>query len=250
MTMKKIFIISCLFCLSFLPIEVDATESGESKSLIYYTPSFSLSDFGFGSNLGDSNITSDEKDETTLSLGVGYETMIGGAVISLGGGIEKANNQINNSSNCTEEDLQKKDDKGGSRILDSRIGDSLCGDELLSAIGMELSYENYTITSAFSNLTSTDADTNAWTVGFGSAIDDLDYTVAYTQESLNFVTNNSTGENTGDKSTILTLDATKPLNENLDLGLSLSSSDIDIVSQTEKETSSAWQAGVSLSFGF
>jgi hypothetical protein len=43
----------------------------------------------------------------------------------------------------------------------------------------------------------------------------------------------------------------KPLNETVDLGLTLSSSDMDKSSQEQGNgATSAWRAGVSLAFGF
>ena len=116
---------------------------------------------------------------------------------------------------------------------------------------MELSIDNYTLSSAFSHLNTDNADSNVWSVGFGSSIKDVDYTVGFTQESLDYARDKTNSDKVEDTSTILSLDASKPLNESLDLGLSLSSSETDNVSQEQGEgTTTAWRAGVSLSFGF
>lgn len=226
--------------------------SEDSYNITYYTPSFSGLEFGVGTSLSKRNIGSNDSDYTTLSLGVGYETFIGDTVLTLGGGIEKATDQVNDLSSCIGTDLDKAEAAiSSAAFFDGLYGGSPCGDELLSAIGMELSFDNYTLSSAFSHLNSDNADSNVWSIGFGSTLKDVDYTLGFTQESLDYARNKTNGDNVEDKSTILSLDATKPLNENVDLGLSMSSSGTDKMSQEQGAGStSAWRAGVSLSFGF
>lgn len=226
--------------------------SQDNYSITYYTPSFSGIELGIGTSLSSRNIGSNDSDFTTISLGIGYETYIGDTVISLGGGIEKANNKVNELSSCLDADLIKAEAAtSADAFFDGLYGGNACGDELLSALGMELSFDNYTLSSAFSHLNTDNADSNVWSLGFGSSVNDVDYTLGYAQESLDYARNKTNGDNVEDKSSILSLDATKPLNENLDLGLSLSSASTDKMSQEQGAGStSAWRAGVSLSFGF
>jgi len=81
--------------------------SQDKYSITYYTPSFSGIELGIGTSLSSRNIGSNDSDYATISLGIGYETYIGDTVISLGGGIEKANNKVNELSNCLDSDLVK-----------------------------------------------------------------------------------------------------------------------------------------------
>ncbi len=75
--------------------------------------------------------------------------------------------------------------------------------------------------------------------------------MASVKKTLDYARNKVSGDNVSDKSTTISLDAVKPLNENVDLGLTLSSSDMDKSSQElGNRTNSAWRAGVSLAFGF
>ena len=230
----------------------NTTGSQDNYGITYYTPSFSGIELGVGTSLNSRNIGSNDSDYTTISLGIGYETYIGDTVISLGGGVEKANNKVNELSNCLDSDLVKAEAAtSADAFFDGLYGGSTCGDELLSALGMELSFDNYTLSSAFSHLNTDNADSNVWSLGFGSSVNDVDYTLGYAQESLDYARNKTNGDNVEDKSSVLSLDATKPLNENIDLGLSLSSSSTDKMSQEQGAGStSAWRAGVSLSFGF
>ena len=224
----------------------------DNYSLTYYTPSFSGVELGIGTSLTSRNIGTSDSDYSTMSLGIGYETYIGETVISLGGGVEKATNKVDDLSSCLDADLVKAEAAtSADAFFDGLYGGSPCGDELLSAIGMELSIDNYTLSSAFSHLNTDNADSNVWSVGFGSSVKDVDYTVGFTQESLDYARDKTNNDKVEDISTILSLDASKPLNESLDLGLSLSSSETDNVSQEQGQgTTTAWRAGVSLSFGF
>ena len=224
----------------------------DNYSLTYYTPSFSGIELGVGTSLTSRNIGTADSDYTTMSLGIGYETYIGDTVISLGGGVEKATNKVDDLSSCLDADLVKAEAAtSADAFFDGLYGGSACGDELLSAIGMELSIDNYTLSSAFSHLNTDNADSNVWSVGFGSSVKDVDYTVGYTQESLDYARDKTDRDNVEDTSKILSLDASKPLSDSLDLGLSLSSSATDSMSQEQGQgITSAWRAGVSLSFGF
>jgi hypothetical protein len=226
--------------------------SKDSYNITYYTPSLSGLEMAFGTSISDRNIGSNESEYTTMSLGVGYETYVGDVVISLGGGIETANNRVKNQTNCLTDDLTKADETtDADTFFDGLYGGSACGDELLSALGMELSFDNYTLSTAYSHLNSESADTDVWSLGFGSSLRDIDYTIGISKETLEYARDNINGNNVADKSTTISLDAIKPLNENVDLGLTLSSSDMDKSSQElGNGSTNAWRAGVSLAFGF
>ena len=192
---------------------------------------FSGVELGIGTSLTSRNIGTSDSDYSRMSLGIGYETYIGETVISLGGGVEKATNKVDDLSSCLDADLVKAEAAtSADAFFDGLYGGSPCGDELLSAIGMELSIDNYTLSSAFSHLNTDNADSNVWSVGFGSSVKDVDYTVGFTQESLDYARDKTNNDKVEDTSTTLSLDASKPLNESLDLGLNLSSSETDNMS--------------------
>lgn len=226
--------------------------SKNAYNITYYTPSLSGLEMAVGTSISDRNIGNNDSEYTTMSLGLGYETYVGDVVISLGGGIETANNRIKDASNCLTDDLSKADSAtDADTLFDGLYGGTACGDEILSALGMDLSFDNYTLSTAFSNLNSENADTDVWSIGFGSSLKDVDYTIGYSQQSLDYARTKVSGEKVENKSTIISLDATKPLNENIDLGLSVSSSDMDKPSQElGNGPDSAWRAGVSIAFGF
>jgi len=226
--------------------------SKDTYNVTYFTPSLYGLDLAFGTSISDQNIGGNDSDYTTLSLGVGYETYVGDVVISLGGGLETATNREKDITTCLTDDLSKADAAtDADTLFDGLYGGTACGDEILSAIGMELSFDNYTLSTAYSHLNSENADSNVWSMGFGSSLNDVDYTIGLSKETLDYARNKVSGDNVSNKSTTISLDAVKPLNENVDLGLTLSSSDMDKSSQELGNGSdTAWRAGVSLAFGF
>lgn len=226
--------------------------SKDAYNITYYTPSLSGLEMAFGTSISDKNIGSNNSDYSTLSMGVGYETYVGDVVISLGGGLETATNSVKSQSNCLTDDLSKANNAtDADTLFDGLYGGTACGDEILSALGMELSFDNYTLSTAYSHLNSENADSDVWSLGFGSTLRDIDYTIGLSTETLDYARNKVSGDNVSDKSTTISLDAVKPLNETVDLGLTLSSSDMDKSSQKlGNGSTSAWRAGVSLAFGF
>jgi hypothetical protein len=226
--------------------------SKDAYNVTYFTPSLYGLDLAFGTSISDQNIGSNDSDYTTLSLGVGYETYVGDVVISLGGGLETATNKEKNKTTCLTDDLSKADAAtDADTLFDGLYGGTACGDEFLSAIGMELSFDNYTLSTAYSHLDSENADSDVWSLGFGSSLRDVDYTIGLSKETRDYARQKVSGEAVADKSTTISLDAVKPLNETVDLGLTLSSSDMDKSSQEQGNgATSAWRAGVSLGFGF
>ena len=235
------------------PGHITATSgSKDAYNITYYTPSLSGLEMAFGTSISDKNIGSNNSDYTTISMGVGYETYVGDVVISLGGGLETASNSAKSQSNCLTDDLSKADNAtDADTLFDGLYGGTACGDETLSALGMELSFDNYTLSTAYSHLNSENADSDVWSLGFGSSLKDIDYTIGLSKETLDYARNKVSGDNVSDKSTTISLDAVKPLNETVDLGLTLSSSDMDKSSQElGNGSTSAWRAGVSLAFGF
>ena len=226
--------------------------SKDAYNVTYFTPSLYGLDLAFGTSISEQNIGSNDSDYTTMSLGVGYETYIGDVVISLGGGLETATNNEKNLTTCLTDDLSKADAAtDADTLFDGLYGGTACGDEVVSAIGMELSFDNYTLSTAYSHLNSENADSDVWSLGFGSSLKDVDYTIGLSKETLDYARQKVSGEAVADKSTTISLDAVKPLNETVDLGLTLSSSDMDKSSQEQGNgATSAWRAGVSLTFGF
>ena len=131
-------------------------------------------------------------------------------------------------------------------------GSSKCGDETLTAIGADFSVSEYTLSSAYSSLDSSEgSDTNVWSLGIGRTINDIDYTVGYSEETLNYARNKVNGDDVQDVSKIMMLEAVKPLGEGLDLGLNISNAEIDRASEElGNGPQDAWRAGVSVTLGF
>jgi len=131
-------------------------------------------------------------------------------------------------------------------------GSSKCGDETLTALGADFSVGEYTLSSAYSFLNTTDGgDTNVWSVGVGRSYKDVDYTVGYSQETLDYARDKVNGEKVQDKSKIMMLEAVKPLGEGVDMGLNISNTEIDRASEElGNGAQDAWRAGVSVTLGF
>jgi hypothetical protein len=230
------------------------TTSGnhDGFSVVYFTPSFGGIEMALGMNVNDNNLGQDNSNFDTYSIGMGYETYVGDVVLSLGGGIEKATNNSETLASCLTTDLQKAEDAtDAASFYDGLYGGSSCGDEFLSAIGLDLMYDNYTISTAFTNADSENSDSSVWSVGVGTSVKDVDYTIGFTQESLKYARNKVDGSKVEDTSKIISLDATKPLSENIDLGLNFSNAQTDKMSQElGAGPESAWRAGVSFTLGF
>ncbi len=231
------------------------TDGGSgSLSVIYFTPSLAGLDLAFGYNQNtDANGLDDSEFKDTISIGFGYETYIGDVVISLGGGIEKAHSDIDTPANCLTTDLATADaasDAGD--FFEGLYGSSKCGDETLTAIGADFSVSEYTLSSAYSSLDSSEgSDTNVWSLGIGRTINDIDYTVGYSEETLNYARDKVNGDDVQDVSKIMMLEAVKPLGAGLDLGLNISNAEIDRASEElGNGPQDAWRAGVSVTLGF
>ena len=109
---------------------------------------------------------------------------------------------------------------------------SRCGNETLSAIGADIGFGDYTLSSAFSNLDTTDgSDMSVWSLGVARTYNEIDYTVGYTQETLSYARDKTSGAEVEDQSTILMLEAVKPLGDGVDLGLNISNTENDIASE-------------------
>ncbi len=159
--------------------------SKDAYNITYYTPSYSGLEMAFGTAISDRNIGGNDSDYTTMSLGLGYETYVGDVVISLGGGFETANNRVKDQTNCQTDDLAKADAAtDADTLFDGLYGGTACGDEILSALGMEFSFDNYTLSTAYSHLNSENADSDVWSLGFGSSVKDIDYTIGLSKENL------------------------------------------------------------------
>ena len=224
----------------------------DGLNAVYFTPSFSGLDVALGLNINDSNLGSASSEFETYSVGFGYETYVGDMVISLGGGIEKATNDIDTAASCLTDDLATAESATSSDSLyDGLYGSKRCGSETLSAIGAELGYGNYTISTAFSSLDSSNSDSSTWSVGIGRSFNDVDYTIGYTEESLDYARKKVSGESVEDSSKIIMLEASRPLNERIDLGLNFSTTEIDKASQQlGNGAEEAWRAGVSVAIDF
>ena len=124
-------------------------------------------DLAFGYNKNTDNLGLDNSEfNDTYSVGFGYETYIGDVVLSLGGGFEKAISDNDTSANCLTTDLATADAASDSGdFFEGLYGSSKCGDETLSAIGADIGYGDFTLSSAFSNLDTTDgSDMSVWSV--------------------------------------------------------------------------------------
>lgn len=234
---------------------VTATSGNDAGiGITYFTPSFGgvgLA-FGYNPNIDSSGLdTSEFRD--TYSVGFGYETFIGDVVLSLGGGIEKAVSETDTPANCLTTDLSTAESAtSSSEFFAGLYGSSRCGDETLSAIGADIGFGDYTLSSAFSNLDTTEgSDMSVWSLGIARTINQTDYTVGYTQETLSYARDKTSGTAVEDQSSILMLEATKPLGEGVDLGLNISNTDVDNASEElGNGPHDAWRAGVSVTLGF
>lgn len=228
--------------------------SEDGLNLIYFTPSFAGLDLAFGYNKNTDNLGLDNSEfNDTYSVGFGYETFIGDVVLSLGGGFEKAISDTDTSANCLTTDLAAADAANDSgEFFDGLYGSSKCGNETLSAIGADIGYGEFTVSSAFSNLDTTDgSDISVWSVGIARTFNDIDYTVGYSKETLDYARNKVNGDEVQDTSKIMMLEATKPLGEGVDLGLNFSNAEIDRASEElGNGPEDAWRAGVSVTLGF
>ena len=234
--------------------ETSTSGSEGGLNLIYFTPSFGGLDLAFGYNKNTDNLGLDNSEfNDTYSVGFGYETYIGDVVLSLGGGFEKAISDTDTSANCLTTDLATADAASDSGdFFEGLYGSSKCGDETLSAIGADIGYGDFTLSSAFSNLDTTDgSDMSVWSVGIARTFNDIDYTVGYSEETLDYARNKVNGEEVKDTSKIMMLEAIKPLGEGVDLGLNISNAEIDRASEELGNGSQdAWRAGVSVTLGF
>ena len=126
-------------------------------------------DLAFGYNKNTDNLGLDNSEfNDTYSVGFGYETYIGDVVLSLGGGFEKAISDTDTEANCLTTDLSTADDAtSADGFFDGLYGSSRCGNETLSAIGADIGFGDYTLSSAFSNLDTTDgSDMSVWSLGW------------------------------------------------------------------------------------
>ena len=232
------------------------TTSGndDGLSLIYFTPSFGGMDLAFGYNKNTDNLGLDNSEfNDTYSVGFGYETYIGDVVLSLGGGFEKAISDTDTEANCLTTDLSTADDAtSADGFFDGLYGSSRCGNETLSAIGADIGFGDYTLSSAFSNLDTTDgSDMSVWSLGVARTYNEIDYTVGFTQETLSYARDKTSGAEVEDQSTILMLEAVKPLGDGVDLGLNISNTEVDNASEElGNGPHDAWRAGVSVTLGF
>ena len=232
------------------------TTSGNDNGLglIYFTPSFGGMDLAFGYNKNTDNLGLDNSEfNDTYSVGFGYETYIGDVVLSLGGGFEKAISDTDTPANCLTNDLSTADNATSAfRLIDGLYGGSRCGNETLSAIGADIGFGDYTLSSAFSNLDTTDgSDMSVWSLGVASTYNEVDYTIGFTQETLSYARDKVSGDDVEDQSSILMLEAVKPLGDGVDLGLNISNTANDIASEELGSGShDAWRAGVSVTLGF
>ena len=153
--------------------------------------------------------------------------------MSLGGGFEKAISDTDTSANCLTTDLAAADAANDSgEFFDGLYSSSKCGNETLSAIGADIGYGEFTLSSAFSNLDTTDgSDISVWSVGIARTFNDIDYTVGYSKETLDYARNKVNGDEVQDTSKIMMLEAVKPLGEGVDLGLNFSNAEIDRASE-------------------
>jgi hypothetical protein len=100
----------------------------DGLNAVYFTPSFSGLDVALGLNINDSNLGSASSEFETYSVGFGYETYVGDMVISLGGGIEKATNDIDTAASCLTDDLAIAENATSSDSLyDGLYGSKRCG---------------------------------------------------------------------------------------------------------------------------
>lgn len=234
---------------------VRTSGSDSGLNVVYFTPSLYGMDFalGYNSNLsaGESGYNGNYKD--TLSLGFGYETFIGDVVLSVGGAVEKTNINIETEQVCQEDDADRANQATSSyEFYAGLYGQDRCGGETLAAIGADVSFGEYTVSSAFSNLdTSLGSDMTVWSLGVAKTIDDIDYLIGYTTETLDYARENTDGKNLKDKSKILMLEATKPIGDGVDIGLNVSNTEVDNISEKlGNGRQDAWSAGVSFTVGF
>ena len=88
-------------------------------------------------------------------------------------------------------------------------------------------------------------------MGIARTFNDIDYTVGYSKETLDYARNKVNGDEVQDTSKIMMLEATKPLGEGVDLGLNFSNAEIDRASEElGNGPEDAWRAGVSVTLGF
>jgi hypothetical protein len=234
---------------------IKTTSGGDGGiNVVYFTPSFAGMDLALGYNHNTDNLGLDNSEfKDTISVGFGYETYIGDVVISLGGGVEKASSGTDTPANClTTDEATAESATSADTFFDGLYGSSRCGNETLSAIGADLALGNYTISSAYSSLDTTDGgDTTVWSVGLGKTINDTDYTIGYTLETLDYAREKVNGSEVEDQSKILMLEAVRPIGEGIDLGLNISNAEVDNASQElGNGVKDAWRAGVSLTLGF
>ena len=186
-------------------------------------------DLAFGYNKNTDNLGLDNSEfNDTYSVGFGYETYIGDVVLSLGGGFEKAISDTDTEANCLQRIFQLQIMQLLLGFIDGLYGSSRCGNETLSAIGADIGFGDYTLSSAFSNLDTTDgSDMSVWSLGVARTYNEIDYTVGYTQETLSYARDKTSGAEVEDQSTILMLEAVKPLGDGVDLGLNISNTEVD-----------------------
>ena len=92
---------------------------------------------------------------------------------------------------------------------------------------------------------------SVWSFGIARTINQTDYTVGYTQETLSYARDKTSGTAVEDQSSILMLEANKPLGEGVDLGLNISNTEVDNASEElGNGPQDAWRAGVSVTLGF
>ena len=92
---------------------------------------------------------------------------------------------------------------------------------------------------------------SVWSLGVARTYNEIDYTVGYSQETLSYASNKTSGAEVEDQSTILMLEAVKPLGDGVDLGLNISNTEVDNASEElGNGPQDAWRAGVSVTLGF
>jgi len=147
--------------------------------------------------------------------------------LTVGGGMESASSNDATCSQATEAYTLANDDVATAAALITQIyNDSVCGDMTATAIGLDYSLADMTISAGWSQIDSDGADRTTLSAGVGTTIGEYALSADYTQQTTEFELG---GEE--DVQTVVHVGASTALGDGVNVSLNFSTNEVDLFSQ-------------------
>jgi len=131
-------------------------------------------------------------------------------------------------------------------LYDSAYGGSVCGDQNLLYVGGEMGVGDMTISAAYSDLDSDEADQTTISVGVATAVGEWDVALGYANTKIEFL--DTTFE---DEQTVIDGSISTALGDGVDLGINFSTNEMDLASQALGDgATNNYYAAATLTVGF